>query len=82
MLDGYKQVVAHTFTQKPIIIGKENNRESFIDFNDNDKVNSEGLIFILDTLPFWYMIETLNDNGKLIRREFKKFKEFDKDYKQ
>ena len=82
MLDGYKQVVAHTVTQKPIIIGKENNRESFIDFNDNDRVNSEGLIFILDTLPFWYMIETLNDNGKLIRREFKKFKEFDKDYRQ
>ena len=82
MLDGYKQVVAHTVTQKPIIIGKENNRENFIDFNDNDKVNSEGLIFILDTLPFWYMIETLDNNGNLIRREFKKFKEFDKDYKQ
>ena len=82
MLDGYKQVVAHTVTQKPIIIGKENNRENFIDFNDNDKVNSEGLIFILDTLPFWYMIETLNDNGKIIRIEFKKFKEFYKDYKQ
>lgn len=82
MLDGYKQVVAHTVTQKPIIIGKENNRENFIDFNDNDKVNSEGLIFILDTLPFWYMIETLDNNGNLIKREFKKFKEFDKDYRQ
>lgn len=82
MLDGYKQVVAHTVTQKPIIIGKENNREIFIDFNNNDKVNSEGIIFILDTLPFWYMIETLNDNCNLIRREFKKFKEFDKDYRQ
>lgn len=82
MLNGYKQVVGHTVTEKPIIIGKENNEPVIIDFNDTDKVNSDGIIFILDTLPFWYMIETLNDNGKLIRREFKKFKEFDKDYRQ
>lgn len=79
MLDEYKQVVGHTVTQKPIIIGKG---ESFIDFNDSDKVNSDGLIFILDTLPFWYMIEILDDNGKLIRRELKKFKKFDKYYRQ
>lgn len=82
MLNGYKQVVGHTVTEKPIIIGKENNEPVIIDFNDIDKVNSNGIIFVLDTLPFWYMIETLNDNGKLIRREFKKFKEFDKDYRQ
>lgn len=82
MLDGYKQVVGHTVTPNPIIIGAEDDGEVFIDFNDNDKVNSNGIIFILDTLPFWYMIETLDDNGKLIRREFKKFKEFDKDYRQ
>ena len=56
--------------------------ELYNDFNNADKVNSEGLIFIIDTLPFWYMVETLNDNGKLIRREFKKFKEFDKSYRQ
>lgn len=82
MLDGYKQVVGHTVTEKPVIIGTENNKPVIIDFNDNDKVNSDGVIFLLDTLPFWYMIETLDDNGNLIRREFKKFKEFDKDYRQ
>lgn len=82
MLDGYKQVVGHTVTEKPVIIGTENNKPVFIDFNDNDKVNSDGIIFLLDTLPFWYMIETLDNNGNLIRREFKKFKEFDKDYRQ
>ena len=82
MLDGYKQVVGHTVTEKPVIIGTENNKPVIIDFNDNDKVNSDGIIFLLDTLPFWYMIETLDDNGNLIRREFKKFKEFDKDYRQ
>ena len=82
MLDSYKQVVGHTVTPNPVIIGTEDDGEVFIDFNDNDKVNSDGIIFILDTLPFWYMIETLDDNGKLIRREFKKFKEFDKDYRQ
>ena len=55
------------------------------EFVDNDyyyKVNSDGIIFLLDTLPFWYMVEILDDNGNLIRREFKKFKEFDKDYRQ
>ena len=82
MLDGYKQVVGHTVTEKPVIIGTESNKPVIIDFNDNDKVNSDGIIFILDTLRFWYMIETLDDNGKLVRREFKKFKEFDKDYRQ
>lgn len=82
MLDEYKQVVGHTVTSKPVIIGTENNKPVNIDFNDTNKVNSDGIIFILDTLPFWYMVETLNDNGKLIRREFKKFKEFDKDYRQ
>ena len=61
---------------------KAKKEKNIIDFNDIDKVNSNGIIFVLDTLPFWYMIETLNDNGKLIRREFKKFKEFDKDYRQ
>ena len=82
MLEGYKQVVAHTVTNEPVIIGKENDKPVIIDFNDNSKVNSEGIIFILDTLPFWYMIETLDNNGNLIRRELKKFKEFDKDYRQ
>lgn len=82
MLDGYKQVVGHTVTEKPVIIGTENNKSVIIDFNDNDKVNSDGIIFLLDTLPFWYMVETLDNNGNLIRREFKKFKEFDKDYRQ
>lgn len=82
MLDGYKQVVGHTVTEKPVIIGTENNKPVIIDFNDNDKVNLDGIIFLLDTLPFWYMVEILDDNGNLIRREFKKFKEFDKDYRQ
>lgn len=82
MLDGYKQVVGHTVIQKPLIIGTEENKPVIIDFNDTDKVNAEGLIFIIDTLPFWYMVETLDNNGNLIRREFKKFKEFDKDYRQ
>ena len=82
MLDGYKQVVGHTVTKKPVIIGTENDKPVIIDFNDNVKVNSDGIIFLLDTLPFWYMMETLDDNGNLIRREFKKFKEFDKDYRQ
>ncbi len=82
MLDGYKQVVGHTVTEKPVVIGTESNKPVIIDFNDNDKVNSDGIIFLLDTLPFWYMIETLDNNGNLIRREFKKFKEFDKDYRQ
>ena len=82
MLDGYKQVVGHTVTNKPIVVGKDNDGEVFIDFNDTDKVNSDGIIFIIDTLPFWYMVETLDNNGNLIRREFKKFKEFDKTYIQ
>ena len=82
MLEGYKQVVAHTVTNEPVIIGKENDKPVIIDFNDNSKVNSEGIIFILDTLPFWYMIEILDNSGNLIRRELKKFKEFDKNYRQ
>lgn len=82
MLDGYKQVIGHTITETPTIIGAENGNSVLIDFNDNAKVNSEGIIFIIDTLPFWYMVETLSDDGNLIRREFKKFKEFDKYYRQ
>ena len=82
MLDGYKQVVGHTVTEKAVIIGTGNNKTVFIDFNDNEKINSNGIIFLLDTLPFWYMIETLDNNGNIVRREFKRFREFDKHYRQ
>lgn len=81
MIDGYKQVVGHTVTEFPIVLSKENVEPS-IDFKDKTKINSDGVLFILDTLPFWYMVEKLEDNGKLIEREFKKFKEFDKSYRQ
>ena len=83
MLDGYKQIVGHTITYKPVIIGSdENNKPYSIDINDNEKINSNGIIFLLDTLPFWYMIETLDNNGNIVRREFKRFREFDKHYRQ
>lgn len=82
-LDGYKQIVGHTVTDKPVIIGSdENNKPYSIDINNNEKITSNGVIFILDTLPFWYMIETLDNNGNIVRRELKRFREFDKNYRQ
>lgn len=78
-LDNYKQVVGHTITQEPIIVADDGTR---IMYDNIDKVNSDGRIIILDTLPFFYMIEKIDNNGNIVKREFKKFREFNSRYRQ
>lgn len=51
-LKGWNQVVGHTHTKEPII---EN-------FDDGSK------LYIIDTMPTHYIIETLDDDNKLIER--------------
>ena len=81
-IDDYKQVVGHTHLKSPIVIDFKDNQPIQIDFKNTTEITTNGQIYFLDTLPFWYMVEKIDNNGNITQREMKLFQEFNKDYKQ
>ena len=58
----WKQIVGHTRTRngKPLLVKMPGYKRADID---------DAWVIVVDTLPFVYIRETLDDNGKLVKRE-------------
>ena len=61
--EAWTQIVGHTRTRngKPILTAKDGTNS--YDNPDN------AILWVIDAMPFYYVKETLDDNGKLIKRE-------------
>ena len=68
----WKQIVGHTRTNngKPVCIGLHGD-------NVWQTYKEDAVVFVMDTLPFYYMRETLDDEGNLVNRELVNNMEFD-----
>lgn len=62
MVEGYTQIVGHTHTHEPLFLSNDT-----IDFK-TDIDNAQ--LIVIDTLPKGYILEILDDNGKIIKREY------------
>ncbi len=60
----WTQIVGHTRTRngKPILVKKEGTKNCW-------DCPEEANLWVIDTMPFYYIKETLDDNGILIKRE-------------
>lgn len=72
--EGYHwtQIVGHTRTKngKPILVDSNHNilQESLQESNDSDNI----ILWVIDTIPKYYIRETLNDGDVLVKRELVK----------
>jgi len=70
----WKQIVGHTRTYgKPLLLTKTTDGVSLCNNNPDD-----ALLWVIDTLPFVYLRETLDDDGKLVNREMIQHLEYNK----
>lgn len=72
----WKQIVGHTRVKNRYPILANSNKELC-----NDNID-DAILFVIDTMPFYYIRETLTDDGVIMKREIVKGEEIDKKFEQ
>lgn len=69
--DGWTQVVGHTRTNngKVLVVGDRMSKEAGGRYKDMHDNKDNALLFVVDTLPFQYLLETYDDSGVLVSRD-------------
>lgn len=69
--EGWTQIVGHTRIKEggALLIGKKFGKEGGDRYKDMKDDPDNAMLWVIDSLPFFYVKETLDESGKLVSRE-------------